>query len=155
MIDPVTAAIAATKSFAMIKAMVEGGKQVEDVFIQCGKWMGHVSDFTYSATKKEKPNLLKKLTHAKSVEQEALTIFAYKKKIQEQRKQVSQMIGMVYGKEGLIEYRTLCQQVVEQRKQEVYAHAEFQDTLAKIFVTIICVGLLGGFIWVLSQLVPA
>ena len=41
MIDPVTAIAAASKAYAMTKAMVEAGRAAEDTMMQLGKWYGH------------------------------------------------------------------------------------------------------------------
>ncbi len=60
-IDPITAAAAATKAFSMVKAMVEHGKEAEDVLGQIGTWYGHASDCIYATKKNRTPAYSSKL----------------------------------------------------------------------------------------------
>jgi hypothetical protein len=122
MIDPVTAIAAASKAFAMTKAMVEAGRSAEDTLGQVAKWYG-------AASKKSNPNPFKKMVFAKSAEAEALEAFARRKKIDAQSKELHSIVGMAYGKEGLAELRDLKKQVVKQRKDAVYRQQELKEQI--------------------------
>lgn len=146
MIDPISAVAAATKSYAIIKALVEAGREAHDVMSQVGVWYGYASDVLYADKKAKKVNPFKRLVFAKSVEAEALKAFAAKKKIEAQRKEIIDLINLSYGAHGLEEYRNLKKQVVKQRQEMVYAQQEMRETIlngiAIAALMIILVGLL-------------
>jgi len=144
MIDPVTAVAAATKSYAMVKALVEAGREAHDVMSQIGEWYGHASDVLYADQKAKKVSPFKKIVFAKSVEAEALKAFAAKKKIEAQRKEIIQLINLAYGAQGLEEFRDIRKQVVRERKEMVYAQQEMRETiLSGILICIIVVMIVG------------
>jgi len=144
MIDPVTAVAAATKSYAMVKALVEAGREAHDVMSQIGEWYGHASDVLYADQKAKKVSPFKKIVFAKSVEAEALRAFAAKKKIEAQRREIIQLINLAYGAQGLEEFRDIRKQVVRERKEMVYAQQEMRETiLSGILICIIVVMIVG------------
>ena len=142
MIDPVTAIAAASKAFAMTKAMVEAGRSAEDTLGQVAKWYGAASDVLFDESKKSNPNPFKKLVFAKSAEAEALEAFARRKKIEAQRKEINALIGMAYGREGLKELREIRQQVVKQRQDAVYRQQELKEQILGTLLAFISLGIL-------------
>lgn len=146
MIDPITAVAAATKSYAMVKALVEAGREAHDVMSQVGVWYGHASDVLYADKKAKKVNPFKKLVFAKSVEAEALKAFAAKKKIEAQRKEIIELINLAYGAQGLEEYRDLRKQVLKERQEMVYAQQEMRETILSGILICILVAILVGLI---------
>ena len=146
MIDPVTAVAAATKSYAVIKALVEAGREAHDVMSQIGEWYGHASDVLYADQKAKKVNPFKKIVFAKSVEAEALKAFAAKKKIEVQRKEIIQLINLAYGAQGLEEFRELRKQVVRERKEMVYAQQEMRETILSGILICVLTAVLVGLI---------
>jgi len=145
-IDPITAVAAATKSYAMVKALVEAGREAHDVMSQVGVWYGHASDVLYADRKAKKVNPFKKLVFAKSVEAEALKAFAAKKKIEAQRKEIIELINLAYGAQGLEEYRDLRKQVLKERQEMVYAQQEMRETILSGILICILVAILVGLI---------
>ena len=146
MIDPITAVAAATKSYAMVKALVEAGREAHDVMSQVGVWYCHASDVLYADRKTKKVNPFKKLVFAKSVEAEALKAFAAKKKIEAQRKEIIDLINLAYGAQGLEEYRGLRKQVLKERQEMVYAQQEMRETILSGILICILVAILVGLI---------
>lgn len=146
MIDPITAVAAATKSYAMVKALVEAGREAHDVMSQVGVWYGHASDVLYADKKAKKVNPFKKLVFAKSVEAEALKAFAAKKKIEAQRKEIIELINLAYGAQGLEEYRDLRKQVLKERQEMVYAQQEMRETILSGILICMMVAILVGLI---------
>lgn len=141
MIDPVTAIAAASKAYAMTKAMVEAGRSVEDTMTQLGTWYGHASDVLYAEKKARSTNPFKKVVFSKSVEAEAAKAFAAKKKLQAQQKELLSMINMVYGKDGLDEFRAIKRQIAAQREQDVYRQQELKETFLESFLVVVLAGL--------------
>tara|TARA_Y100001937_G_scaffold14630_1_gene19772 strand:- start:275 stop:751 length:477 start_codon:yes stop_codon:yes gene_type:complete len=147
MIDPITAAAAATKAYAGVKAFIEAGKSIEDTFSVVARWQASASDILYASQRqKKRTNPLKQVVFAQSVEAEAAQMFAAKKRIENQRKEIVTLLQYAYGNEGLEEYRRCMREVQEQRQREVYAQQEAKDALIKSFWIIVLVGIAGGII---------
>ena len=147
MIDPITAAAAATKAYAGVKAFIEAGKSIEDTFSVVARWQGHASDIMYANQRqKKRTNPLKQVVFSQSIEAEAAQMFAAKKRIENQRKEIVTLLQYAYGNEGLEEYRNCMKEVQAQRQREVYAQQEAKDTLIKSFWIIVLVAIGGGVI---------
>ena len=86
------------------------------------------------------------MVFAQSVEAEAAQMFAAKKRIENQRKEIVTLLQYAYGNEGLEEYRRCMKEVQEQRQREVYAQQEAKDALIKSFWIIVLVAIAGGII---------
>ena len=147
MIDPITAAAAATKAYAGVKAFIEAGKSIEDTFSVVARWQASASDILYASQRqKKRTNPLKQVVFAQSVEAEAAQMFAAKKRIENQRKEIVTLLQYAYGNEGLEEYRRCMKEVQEQRQREVYAQQEAKDAIIKSFWIVILVGIAGSII---------
>ena len=147
MIDPITAAAAATKAYAGVKAFIEAGKSIEDTFSVVARWQASASDILFASQRqKKRTNPLKQVVFAQSVEAEAAQMFAAKKRIENQRKEIVTLLQYAYGNEGLEEYRRCMKEVQEQRQREVYAQQEAKDALIKSFWIVVLVGVAGGII---------
>ena len=147
MIDPITAAAAATKAYAGVKAFIEAGKSIEDTFQVVARWQGHASDVLYANQRQQKKrNPLKDVVFANSVEAEAAQMFAAKKRIETQRKELITLLQYAYGNEGLEEYRNCMKEVQAQRQREVYAQQEAKDAIVKSFWIAVLVGIAGFLI---------
>ena len=144
MIDPVTAIAGATKAFTMVKAMVEAGKSAEDTMMQIGTWYGHASDVLYAEKKARNVNPFKKVVFSKSVEAEAVKAFAAKKKMEAQQKELIAIIGMTYGKQGLLEFRDIRNQMIKQRQDTVYRQEELREQLLAGFLTLVMIAIIVG-----------
>ena len=147
MIDPITAAAAATKAYAGVKAFIEAGKSIEDTFSVVARWQGHASDIMYANQRqKKRTNPLKQVVFSQSIEAEAAQMFAAKKRIENQRKEIVTLLQYAYGNEGLEEYRNCMKEVQAQRQREVYAQQEAKDAIVKSFWIIVLVAIGGGVI---------
>ena len=144
MVDPITAVAAATKAWAGVQAFIQAGKSIEDTFSVVARWQGHASDVLYASQRQEKKrNPFKKLVFAGSVEAEAAQVFAAKKKIETQRKELITLLNMAYGKEGVEEYRQCVKEITEQRQREVYAQQEAKEA-AVMSIWILLLSVLAG-----------
>ena len=153
MIDPITAAAMATKAYAGVRAFIEAGKSIEDTFQVVARWQGHASDVLYASQRqKKRTNPFKQIVFSSSVEAEAAQMFAAKKRIENQRKELVTLLQYAYGNEGLEEYRRCMKEVQAQRQQEVYAQQEAKDTAVKSIWIAVLVGVAG---WLISIIVKA
>ena len=92
MIDPITAIAGATAAFNAIKSGFSVGRDIESMAGDLGRWMNHMSDLKKSEEMNKKPPIFKKLFQAGSVEEEAMQIFMAKKKAQDMRDQLRQIL---------------------------------------------------------------
>lgn len=149
MVDPITAVAAATKAWAGVQAFIEAGKSIEDTFSVVARWQGHASDVLYASQRQEKKtNPFKKLVFSGSVEAEAAQMFAARKRIENQRKELISLLNMAYGKEGVEEYRQCVKEITAQRQREVYAAEEARDAAIKS-VWIVILSLIAGSLFYL------
>jgi len=144
MIDPVTAIAGATKAFTMVKAMVEAGKSAEDTMMQIGKWYGHASDVMYAEKKARNVNPFKRVVFSSSVQQEAMQAFAAKKKMEAQQKELLSIIGMVYGKEGLQEFRDMKKQIAKERTDTIYRQQEAKEQVLAGLLVLLAIAIVVG-----------
>jgi len=143
MLDPISAAATATKAYAMVKALVEAGREAHDVMGQIGQWYSAASDVLYAEKKAKNPNPFKKLVFSKSVEAEAVQLFALKKKMEAQQREILNLINLAYGAQGLEEFRSIRKQVAKERQDAVYRQIEMRQQIAQGFLLVV---LLGGLI---------
>lgn len=146
MIDPVTAIAGATKAFTLVKAMVEVGKSAEDTMMQVGVWYGHASDILYADKKAKNISPFKRVVFRKSVQQEAIQAFAAKKKLESQQRELISMINMVYGAQGLQEFRDIRKQIAQEREDTVYRQQEMKEQMLASLMVFMGLGAISGLI---------
>lgn len=123
MVDPVTAITAATSAFNVVKKMVSMGRDVEDTLGQLGNWYSAIADLNEAEKNANNPPLFKKIVASKSVEQEAMQVFAAKKKALQQEKELRELLMYTYGKDGYQELVDLRRSIKRQRERTIYAQA--------------------------------
>lgn len=123
MVDPVTAIATATAAFNTVKKMVQMGRDVEDTLGQVGKWYGAISDLNEAEREAQNPPLFKKIVASKSVEQEAMDVYAAKKKAQQQEKELRELLMYTYGPDGYKELVDLRRRIKNEREKTIYAQA--------------------------------
>jgi hypothetical protein len=99
MIDPVSALALATSAYKAIKKGIEMGRELEDMGGQLGTWFGAVSDVKSAEEEAKDPPLFKKLIAKGSVEQQALQALFARKKIEQQEKELRELIVWRWGTE--------------------------------------------------------
>ena len=93
--DPVSAMATASAAFTAIKKGFAVGRDVESMMSDIGRWMGALSDLDQAEREAKNPPIFKKLFAGKSVEEEAMEVFAAKRRAQQQRDELKQWIGLV------------------------------------------------------------
>ena len=146
MIDPITAITAATTAYKTVQKLVAAGRDIEDTMGQLAQWYGAVSDLNEAERQAKNPPLFKKLVSSKSVEQEAMELFAHKKKVQAQERDLREMLLYSYGKEGYSEMMAMRKQIRADREKAVYAQVRRRKELFWNTVTIVVIlVLVAGF----------
>ena len=151
MIDPITAVAAATSAFNAVKSAVSAGQDIENMAGALGKWMGAVSDIKKAEEYNAKPPLFKKLFNAGSVEEEAMQIFMAKKKAEDMREQLRQIIIHTRGLSAWDELVRTEANIRKQRQKAIYDQQERRrqilEIVAVIGLVIVVAVFIIGIIW--------
>ena len=155
MIEIAAAISAATGAFNAIKKGVAVGQDIENMAGALGKWMGAVSDIKKADELNKKPPLFKKLFAAGSVEEEAMQIFMAKKKAEDMREQLKQIIMLTRGMNAWQELLRTEADVRKRRQKMIYDQKERQkklfDGILIGILILICTGAIVGFIMLLQS----
>ena len=155
MIDPVTALATATAAFNAVKRGVEMGQDIENMAGDIGKWMGAVSDFDKSGEYAKKPPLFKKLFASNSVEEEALAAFMAKKKAEDMRNELKNIITFTRGPSAWEELLRTEGDIRKKRQKAIYDQKERRRKLGEaILIVILCIivlGFMGGIVWMFME----
>ena len=155
MIEIAAAISAATGAFNAIKKGVAVGQDIENMAGALGKWMGAVSDIKKAEELNKKPPLFKKLFAAGSVEEEAMQIFMAKKKAEDMREQLKQIIMLTRGMNAWQELLRTEADVRKRRQKMIYDQKERQkklfDGILIGILILICTGAIVGFIMLLQS----
>ena len=146
MIDPVTAIAGATAAFNTIKAGFAAGREIESMAGDLSRWMGAVSDIKKAEEYNKKPPLFKKLFNAGSVEEEAMEIFIAKKKAEDMRNELKQIISFTRGPSAWEELLRTEADIRKKRQQAIYDQKERQRKILEIIAIIGLVIVIGGFV---------
>lgn len=148
MIEVMAAVSAATSAFGAIRKGFEVGRDIESMAGDLSRWMGAVSDIKKAEEYNNKPPLFKKLFAAGSIEQEALEIFMAKKKADDMREQLRQIITYTRGPSAWQELIKTEADIRKKRQAMIYAQKERQRFWIEVGVSIILGGLIVvGVVW--------
>tara|TARA_Y100000004_G_scaffold177344_1_gene218843 strand:+ start:153 stop:635 length:483 start_codon:yes stop_codon:yes gene_type:complete len=146
MIDPVTALATATSAFSMIKKGFEVGRDVESMGADLGRWMGAISDLKKAEEYSKKPPLFKKLFASGSVEEEAMAAFMAKKKADDMREQLRQVITYTRGPSAWQELIRMEGEIRKKRQQAIYDQQEYRRKVIEYTLAFILIAITSGLI---------
>ena len=129
MVDPITAISAATAAFSLIKKGFDAGRDIESMYSDMGRWMGAVSDIRHADQMNKNPSVFKKLFNGSSIEQEAMDIFAAKKKAEEMEQELRTYVNLVYGPNSWADIIKLQGQIRRDRQKQIYAQQELRRNI--------------------------
>ena len=138
--DPITIMAGATAAFNALKQGIQVGRDLQDMSGQLSQWAGAMSDLGRAETKINNPPWWKALSS--SVEQEAIQIFAAKRKAAEMRKELKQYISFSMGPSAWEELLRIESQVRKRKQEQEYRRIELKETI--IMWTVTCLTLLVG-----------
>ena len=111
-----------------------------------GKWFGAVSDVRKAQQNNKKPPLFKKLFQAGSVEEEAMQIFMAKKKAEDMRQELRNIISVTRGPSAWEELLKTEADIRKRRQKAIYDQEERRRKLLEIVAICFGVLVLGGFL---------
>ena len=121
MIDPITAIAGATAAFNAIKSGFSVGRDIESMAGDLGRWMNCISDLKKSEEMNKKPPLFKKIFAGSTIEEEAMNIFAAKKKAQQMEQELRTYVNMIHGPNSWNEILALQAKIRKDRQKAIYA----------------------------------
>ena len=110
----------ASTTFKGIQTLVNQGAEIEAVAQKLGSWYSYAADIKQAEKEAEKPGVFKKLFEGNTVEQQALNSVIAKKKLEEQEKQIRELIVWAYGVETYQEMIMLRRKIKSQREEAIY-----------------------------------
>jgi len=153
MIDPITAAATASSAFAAIRKGFEIGRDIESMAGDLSRWMSAISDITEAEKQAQNPPIFKKLMFSGSVEEEAIQLFAAKKKAEQQRDDLKTFIQYTMGASAWDELITMEGRIRKERQETIYKQAKRRQKFIEIvggLAAVIVMGLLlAGTVWFL------
>ena len=156
MIEVAAALSAATTAFNAIKKGFEVGRDIESMSGDLSRWMGSVSDINKADEYAKKPPLFKKLFAAGSVEEEAMASFMAKKKAEDMRYQLKQLISLTRGPQAWEELLRTEGEIRKKRQRMIYEQKERQSQIVEWTAIIIGVGICGSFlVWLVGLAMKA
>lgn len=146
MIEIVAAVSAATGAFNTIKAGFAAGREVESMASDLSRWMGAVSDIKKADEYNKKPPIFKKIFNAGSVEEEAMQIFMAKKKAEDMRNELKQLISWTRGPSAWEELLRTEADIRKKRQQAIYDQQERRRQIVEVIGVIVLILVIGGFL---------
>ena len=151
MIDPVTAIAGATAAFNALKKGVAFGRDMESMASDISQWMSCLSDVEQAEKEAKNPPIFKKIIASKSVEAEALELFMAKRKLQQQRDELRQIISFSAGPSTWDELVKTEGRIRKERQETLYRQRERRKHLIEIVSVTILVLIVGasavGLLW--------
>ena len=154
--DPASIGIALTVANSAMKKITtfyQHGKDLSAMSQEITKWMGAVSDVDNIEKQAKNPSLFRKLVSGKGIEGMAFEALTAKKKLEEDRYQIKQMIQMRYGVSAWNELISMEGKIRKRLQEEKYAREKFKEKVISIvaITTTLVVGsvVLGFFAYTL------
>jgi hypothetical protein len=150
MVDPITAIATATAAFGAIKKGIQFGKDLEGMASDLSRWAGAMSDLDFADKRNQKPSVFQIL--GGGIEEEALAIFAAKKKRDSMRKELKDYISVVYGPSHWQELLRIEAEIRVQKKENEYRRIELKQSIFEwgtgIILFLILTSALFGLLWI-------
>ena len=139
--EPLALLSMATTAFKGVQTLVQRGREIEDVAQHLGRWYGYVAYINEAQRESEKPPIFKKLLDKGSVEQEALNAFIVKKKIEQQEREIRDLIVVVYGIDTYREMIQMRRDIKTKRENLVYRQKRRRRSILDGIAVFIGIGL--------------
>jgi hypothetical protein len=146
MLDPVSALAIATSAFNLLKKGISAGRELEDMAGQLGTWFGAVSDVKSAEEEAKDPPLFKKLISSRSVEQEALQALVARKKIEQQERELRELIVWRWGTD---EYTAMMRDRARIKDTRAKAIQNQRRKMRKFIANVLTIGAIVGLIGII------
>ena len=151
--DPLSLVAMASTTFKGLQVLVSRGAEIEHVAQKLGHWYTLVSDINQAEKEAENPPLFKKVFDGPSVEEQALNAIIAKKKIEEQNKQIRELIMYAYGEETYREMLQMRKDIRAKRERIIYKQRRRQRRMLDLSAVIIGLIIIGGIVYFTASLI--
>ena len=153
--DPLSLVAMASTTFKGLQILVSKGAEIEHVAQKLGHWYTLVSDINQAEREAENPPLFKKMFDGSSVEEQALNAVIAKKKIEEQEKQVRELITWAYGVETYREMMQMRKEIRAKRERMIYKQRRRQRFMLDVSAVIMGLITAGGIVYFTVDLIQS
>ena len=134
--------------------MISAGRDLESCINDVSRWMKAASDIDQAEKQAKNPPLFKKLQGADTVQQQALQVYAAKKKLEAQRAELKQYLQMTYGPQSWADLIHLEGRIRKERQDMIYKQQEMRQQIVEgIAITILVLLSLGVMGFIVSLLI--
>ena len=137
----------ASTTFKGLQILVSKGAEIEHVARKLGHWYTLVSDINQAEREAENLPLFKKMFDGASVEEQALNAVIAKKKIEEQEKQVRELITWAYGVETYKEMMQMRRDIRARRERMIYKQRRKHKLMLDVSAVITGLIVSGGIVY--------
>lgn len=134
MIDPLTALSVASTAVSQMRQLINAGRDTSQAMT---KFAGAWADLNEAERRAKNPPWYK--SFGSGLEKEAAEAFAAKKKAEELKKELENMIRFVHGPTGLKEYKNILRDMREQKRKHEFRQQQIKETIIEWIVGIILV----------------
>ena len=124
MIDPLTALSVASTAVSQMKQLINAGRDTSQAM---SKFAGAWADLNEAERRAKNPPWYK--SFGSGLEKEAADAFAAKKKAEELKKELENMIRFVHGPTGLTEYKNILRDMREQKRKHEFRQQEIKQAI--------------------------
>ena len=154
MIEVAAVASVAAQSFKLLKAGFAVGRDLESMAGDLSRWMGALSDLTQAEKEIQNPSIFTKLFRGKSIEQEAIEVFAANRAVKSPRDELKQFVQYSLGQSAWNELLALEGSIRKTRAETIYKQREKRRKFVEIGAWILMglggCGILIGFVMLLK-----
>jgi len=134
--------------------MISAGRDLESCINDVSRWMKAASDIDQAEKQAKNPPLFKKLQGADTVQQQALQVYAAKKKLEAQRAELKQYLQMTYGPQSWADLIHLEGRIRKERQEMIYKQQEMRQQIVEgIAIAILVLLSLGVMGFIVSLLI--
>ena len=149
--DPVSCVALATGAYKTLRAAISTGKDLQEMSGTLAQWGKAFSDFSNLEERENNPPFWKK-TFKGSDEETALEIFAQKKKMEQMREELRELITWHYGRSGWKELVATEAMIRKRRKDELYKKQQQLDAIINFAIGSVLFAISGGILFLFFYL---
>jgi len=150
MIDPLTALSIASTAVSQMKQLINAGRDTTQAM---SKFAGAWADINEAERQAKNPPWYKAFSG--SMEERAAQAFAAKKKAQELKKDLENMIRFVHGPTGLKEYKDILRDMKKQKEKTDFRKAKIKQAIIEwtfgIIIFIIAAAIMTFVFWFVGK----
>jgi len=153
--DPLSLVAMASTTLKGLQVLVSKGAEIEHVAQKLGHWYTLASDINQAEREAENPPLFKKMFDGSSVEEQALNAVIAKKKIEEQNRQIRELIMYAYGEETYREMLQMRKDIRAKRERMIYKQRRRQRRMLDVSALLMALIFSGGVIYFTATLIQS